>query len=55
MHYANLTVAQQRLCDKAEQAEDITVFLRQTDALAADKAAVAELLGGEDAGAEFLR
>lgn len=49
-----LTADQQRLLFEAEQAEDSAVYLHASGAPAADKAAVAEVLGGPGAGAEFL-
>ena len=55
-HFDDLTPAQQILLTDAEQAEDAADYLRNhPTASAADKAVVAELLGGPDAGQEFLR
>ncbi len=56
MTYDDLTPAQRVLHDEVEQHDgDGRVFLLQHDAPAADKAAVAEVLGGPGAGREFQR
>lgn len=56
MTYNDLTEQQQRLLDSAEQAEGSAEYLRaHRVASAEDKAAVAEVLGGPGAGAEFRR
>lgn len=58
MDYQDLTADQRRLYDEVEQdstGADLRDVLRATRAAAADKAAVAEVLSGPGAGAEFLR
>lgn len=58
MKYEDLTTNQQRLFDEIEQdwtGADLRDLLLESDATAADKAAVAEVFGGPGAGAEFLR
>jgi hypothetical protein len=54
--YHDLTEQQRDLLRSAEQHDgDIRDYLVERDAPAADKAAVAEVLDGPGAGAEFLR
>ncbi len=53
MRFEDLTETQQGILAEAEQAEDSGAYLHSIDAAAAGKAAVAEVLGGPGAGAEF--
>jgi hypothetical protein len=58
MTYRELTSDQQHLFDEVEQdctGADVQDLIRAADAPAVDKAAVAEVFGGEGAGLEFLR
>lgn len=60
MRYADLTSKQKRLYDEIEQrggysGEDLRDVLTAIEAEARDKAAVAEVFGGDGAGAEFRR
>ncbi len=50
----DLTAPQLVLLRAAEQHDDSRDYLAQVDAAPADKAAVAEVLGGPGSGAEFL-
>lgn len=56
--YEDLTPAQRDLYDRLDAdsaGNDLRDLLQAEDAPAADKAAVAEVLGGPGAGAEFLQ